>query len=314
LLGAEPLKTGDNGGNGRYLFPALDQRTGADSTWADTLDTLRAPREREQKFWDWRRSSPIRPVVFEDPGVVTEEVVQLHLEHRVVQRLLGRFTAQGFVHHDLSRACMAQSSDAVARVVLIGRLALYGPGAARLHEELVPISARWIDPVVRKGALVPYAREAHTRTLTLLNASFLEKHARTVPGEIVRQLQASAARDMDELLPQLEKRAEEHAAEAVTALGKRAQAESTAMKEILETQKKHIDQTVEKYGTDSQMTFGFREDELRQLDANRKYWQKRLTELRHELETEPQRIRGQYQVLARRIEPVGLVYLWPVMR
>ena len=98
------------------------------------MDTLRVPRPRDQKFWEWRRNSPIRPVVFEDPGVVTEEVVQFHLEHRVVQRLLGRFTAQGFVHHDLSRACMAQTSDAVARVILIGRLALYGPG--------LPVSTR----------------------------------------------------------------------------------------------------------------------------------------------------------------------------
>ena len=56
------------------------------------------------------------------------------LLERVVQRLLSRFTAQGFVHHDLSRACMAQTTDAVPRVLLIGRLALYGPGAARLHE------------------------------------------------------------------------------------------------------------------------------------------------------------------------------------
>ena len=86
------------------------------------MDTLRAPRPRDQKFWEWRRTSPIRPVVFEDPGV-DDEVVHLHLEHRVVQRLLGRFTAQGFVHHDLSRACLAQTSDAIPRVILLGRLA-----------------------------------------------------------------------------------------------------------------------------------------------------------------------------------------------
>jgi len=29
---------------------------------------------------------------------MTDEVVQLHLEHAIVRRLLGRFTAQGFVH------------------------------------------------------------------------------------------------------------------------------------------------------------------------------------------------------------------------
>ena len=35
------------------------------------------------------------------------------------------------------------------------RLCLYGPGAARLHEELVPVTARWTDPKVRKGLLSP---------------------------------------------------------------------------------------------------------------------------------------------------------------
>jgi len=43
----------------------------------------------------------------------------MHLEQRVVQRLLSRFTAQGLFHHDLSRACMAQTTDAVPRVLLL---------------------------------------------------------------------------------------------------------------------------------------------------------------------------------------------------
>lgn len=167
---------------------------------------------------------------------------------------------------------------------------------------------------MRKGKLTAYAREAQTRTLALLDSAFLEKHARAVPNEIVRQLQASAPRDMSELLPELKTRAEEYAAEAAAALAKRADAESAAMKEILETQKKHLDETVARHDRDDQMTFGFSEDERRQLDSNRKYWGKRLSELRRELETEPQRIRDLYEVRAQRIEPVGLVYLWPVTR
>ncbi len=108
LLGVEPLKvvgqdsdpvpatkTGSESYPTAFVFPALDQRRGGDASWASTLDALRTPREREQSFWDWRRDSSIRPVVFEDPGTMTDEVVHLHLEHRVVQRLLGRFLAGG---------------------------------------------------------------------------------------------------------------------------------------------------------------------------------------------------------------------------
>ena len=85
-------------------------------------------------------------MVFEDAGVLTDDTVHLHLEQRVAQRLLARFRSQGFVHHDLSRACLAQSADSIPRVVLLGRLTLYGKGAERLHEEVVTVAARWVEP------------------------------------------------------------------------------------------------------------------------------------------------------------------------
>lgn len=317
ILGATPLKASSNGdkpGPTPYVFPPLDQRPGADPSWADTMDSLRAPRPRDQKFWEWRRNSPIRPVVFQDPGVVTEEVVQLHLEQRVVQRLLGRFTAQGFVYHDLSRACLAQSSDPIPRVILIGRLALYGPGAARLHEELVPVTARWVDTMVRKGPLAPYGREAETRTLALLDESLLTAGARPIPDTVVRQLQTAAPRDTQELLPHLQTRCAEYIEDAKSLLQKRAETEAKQMLEILETQKKHLSETVARYERpEAQLRFQeFNEEERRQLESNHRYWGKRLSDLDKELGTEPERIRNLYEVRAQRIEPIGLVYLWPV--
>ncbi|HEY6395561.1 MAG TPA: helicase-related protein, partial [Candidatus Binataceae bacterium] len=100
----------------RYAISALDRQAG--SGWVVTTDTLRAKRQKDQNVFEWRREAPVRPVVFRDPNKVTDEVVQLHLEHPVVQRLLQRFLSQGFVHDDLSRTCLAQSRDSVARVVL----------------------------------------------------------------------------------------------------------------------------------------------------------------------------------------------------
>ena len=60
------------------------------------------------------------------------------------------------------------------------------------------------------------------------------------------------------------------------------------------------------------LDFGEDEDELYQLDANKRYWAKRLEQIREELKTEPGRIQDLYTVMATRVEPVGLVYLWPV--
>ena len=51
------------------------------------------------------------------------------------------------------------------------------------------------------------------------------------------------------------------------------------------------------------------------LDAgDQRALDKRMIELDGEIKTEPDRIRALYQVRAQRIEPVGLVYLWPVTR
>lgn len=145
-LGAEPLQqsAAPVGEPVRYVFPNLQTRQGNDPRWAATLDTLRTPKEREQTLYEWRREAPLRPVVFTPPTGFDGDTVQLHLSHRVAQRLLGRFLAQGFVYNDLSRACLAQSDDAIPRVVLLGRLALYGAGAARLHEQLLTVTARWL--------------------------------------------------------------------------------------------------------------------------------------------------------------------------
>ena len=49
-----------------------------------------------------------------------------------------------------------------------------------------------------------------------------------------------------------------------------------------------------------------------ELEANQRHWTKRLAAIDRELETEPNRIRELYQVKAQRIEPIGLVYLWPI--
>jgi superfamily II DNA or RNA helicase len=316
MMHADPLKPLPRGDDwdkpiDRFEFPALDQRQGADPTWAETMDTLRTPRQRDQKFWEWRRESPIRPVVFHDTGTMEKDVVHLHLEHRVVQRLLGRFTAQGFVHHDLSRACLSQSRDTISRVILMGRLCLYGPRAARLHEELVPVTARWIEPSLRKAALSPYGREAELKTLDLLESALLPTNLPGVNTVIETKLRHAAARDVEELLPYLIQRGRELGEGARIALAKRADQEATAMKTILDEQKKRLADTAARY-KDPQLSLDFNDEEQRQLESNQRHWDRRLHAIDQELAREPERIRALYEVRAERLEPVGLVYLSPV--
>jgi len=312
LLGADPLKEGkDEHGRPVWRFPSLDRRAHADPSWTATLDALRPPRRSDQKVAEWRREAPIRPVVFEDAGVVTEETVHLHLEQRVAQRLLARFRAQGFVHHDLSRACLAQAGDSIARVILLGRLSLYGAGAERLHEEIVPVTARWVDPKSRRGPLQAYARDAESKTLELLDRT-LARGVHTPGDTIQRRLLDHAAKDVEELLPQLAPRAEEMAASAVARLRLRGVREEKDLKEILERQHERVHEELVRHEREfKQLTLGFAEEEKRELEANMRSWRARLDQFHRDIEVEPKRVRDFYEVRARRVEPVGVVYLWP---
>jgi ERCC4-related helicase len=308
MVGAEPLAAQDSA---RWSFPALDKRHGADPTWAETMDTLRAPRARDQKPWDWRRDAPPRPIVFKDPGTLDNDVVHLHLEHRVVQRLLGRFRSQGFVHDDLSRACVGQTQDPIPRVVILGRLSIYGEGAARLHDEVVAMAARWVEPDLRKDGLKPFGSEAEERSVALLYQSLVDSQAAAVPDAVQKKLLASVKLDMAALLPHLKQRAESLADKARERLRARGEKEAKEMGAILEAQRARIEETAGRFSK-PQLMLQFDDDERRQIDADRRHWQKRLDSIGAELKTEPDRIQRVYDVKAVRVEPAGLVYLWPV--
>jgi len=113
------------------------------------------------------------------------------------------------------------------------------------------------------------------------------------------------------LLLHLELRGKELAEGARIALAKRSEQEATAMRTILEEQKKRVAETAGKF-KDPQLLLNFNDDEQRQLESNKRHWDKRLYTIDRELATEPARIRSIYEVKAQRIEPIGLVYLWPV--
>ena len=206
-----------------------------------------------------------------------------------------------------SRACLAQTRDAIPRVLLLGRLALYGPGAARLHEEIIVVTARWTDPAIRKSPLLPYAREAELKTMDLLEKALLSSGT---PNETIEAtLRHSVSRDIEELLPHLQERGLEYAKEATEKLSKRGEDESRQMRTLLESQRKHI---LEMKLEDSQRVLKFGDEELRQLNADRRHWNNRLDKLETELKDEPDRIKDIYRIRsAPRIEPVGIVYLWP---
>ena len=292
-----------------YIFPATADSLARDSGWAPAIDTLRPRRGRGVPTHEWRQKAQVRPVVFEDPGRLGDNAVHLHLEHRVAQRLLSRFTSQGLIHHDLAKACLASGPDSWIRVVLIGRLSVYGPGAARLHEEIVPITARWFYPEQRQGPLVPFQRDGEHTTLESLRVALDEAGRTTVADRVHEILQQSAQQDIADLLPHLEARADGALKRSENLLAERAEAESQSMVDLLKNQQTRIQETMG--GEGYQMPLGLDPAELRQYEADRRAWERRLQAIEQELESEPARIADSYSIRAHRVDPIGLVYLWP---
>ena len=67
----------------------------------------------------------------------------------------------------------------------------------------MPLAARWIEPSQRKNPLSPYASEAETRTLDLLERSLADAGRHAPDRPIQGKLLATAAKDIAELLPHL---------------------------------------------------------------------------------------------------------------
>jgi hypothetical protein len=254
----------------------------------------------------------LKAIAFEparDPktSVDAPDVVQVHLEHRLVRRLLSRFLSQGFTS-GLSRVCSIIGPNAQPRVVLIGRLALYGAGAVRLHEEILTVAAAWSDPDRRTVSLRPFGEHGEEATLDQLEQALREN--RTPPSAIVERLRAAAIRDAGDLEPELRRRAETRRAEVARELVAVGEQEAEALRKLLVDQSQRIAKREATFD-DRQLSLEFDPAEAEQARRDRRRWQAKYERLSQEIIAEPKRVRQSYEVIADRLEVVGLVHLWP---
>ncbi len=296
-----------------YRLDPSDPAFSKDAGWDDAFDDLRVrPRKRGERLGDWRRNAPIRSIAFEPPvlddGRDATDVVQVHLEHRLVRRLISRFLSQGF-QSNLSRFSVITGPGAQPRVVLMGRLAVYSAGAARLHEEIIPITAIWTESERGRKPLRALGESGEERTLNQLEDAL--RSAREAPASAIARIQALVAQDIADLTPALESIAGERLATVKTQLAKRGDEEARSLASLLELQRDRIGKAAKEFNPD-QLTLDLVPEERREREADRRHWQTRLARLEQELRDEPMRLRESYDVKAHRLEPVGIVYLWPV--
>jgi hypothetical protein len=279
-------------------------------SWDRTLDSLRAPRQSDEAEWQWRKR-PLQPVVFKPLARIGEDRVHLHLEHPVVQRLLSRFLSQGYGAHDLSRVTIVPNDrDGLVRVIAFGRISLFGPGASRLHDEVLSVGAQWLESR-GEGHLRPFADQADRRAFTTLEELLTEPgKLEPIPPHIQKRVLENAVTDFAALWPAVKAEAEAKAHDAKQKLTARGAQEARALKGIIEAQRQRIQKA-------QQLAFNFENptaNELDQLESERRHMKDRLKSIADELETEPLELEALYEVVLQRLEPVGLVYLWPTTR
>lgn len=304
-LGADPLKPlTDEEGQTVWEFPQLEQLLKAGPGWANTLDTLRSPRPRDAKLWEWRKTAPIRPVIFQDPGDLDRKRVHLHLEHRAVQRLLGAFKTHGF-HNQLSRACIVQTEKITQpHVVLLGRISLYNHSAGRLYDDLVRVTAIWSAADAPKILDEDASEGVWEAVLEALG------HPSAIDGQQENLIRRTAQRDVDMLDGVLRERVVQLEKDVKKRLRSRADNEARQMRRLLARQKDLLLQKINPDTTDQPVLPGIKEEQ-EQVKREQKHWEARLGQIDEEMETEPARVRTGYAVKASRFAPTAIVWLWP---
>ncbi|MCA9488578.1 MAG: DISARM system SNF2-like helicase DrmD [Myxococcales bacterium] len=275
-----------------------------DESWNGILDGMRADTPAD----GWRRQGPVKPVTFTAAHRLDADTVQLHLGHPLVKRLLARFLAQGFGHHDLSRCTViAAPGERLRRVVAFGRLVLFGDRAGRLHESLVEVAAN-----VRPDGSLEVFRERGTTTTLASLADRLADGPLLHPDRAVQaEVRRRASADFERLWTEVRARAEAEEAEARSALEARGAEEADALRAILDRQERAIHRTIDD-AQQYRLRFAPRDKaELEQFERDGSAMRARLGQIAEERAAEPEVLRRAYDVRLRRIEPVGLVYLWP---
>ncbi|TKC95801.1 DISARM system SNF2-like helicase DrmD [Polyangium fumosum] len=303
LAGAPPLKDAGKTSDGRatHELPALDR------SWDVTLDTLRPPRGRTEDFWEWRQKPP-QPVTFHPLASLSEGAEQLHLAHPFVKRILDRFLAQGFSAHDLSRVtAVVAPGESVVRVVGYGRLTLFGAGAARLHDQLVPLAAAWSGDA---STIKPYKDRATAVMAIASTEKLLASGGRAPNATLTKRIREHAETLFRALWPHLEAEADALAVEARQGLAERARREANDLRDLLLRQRTSIDKAEARLRQADLFELQDKEQK-RQVDLDLRHLDRRRAAAASELETEPRAIEALYEVRMSRLTPVGLVVAFP---
>jgi hypothetical protein len=287
-----------------FTLPALG------SDWEATLDTVRTARLHGEPTWEWRKR-PLLPVVFKPPKKLGTPVAHLHLAHPLVQRLLSRLFAQGYAAHDLSRVTVVRTDrDSRPRVLGFVRVSIFGHGAVRLHDDLLGVAGRFRD---FDEALVVGTEKSDKKAVENIEQLLAEATAlKSVAKDVRDKMAAAAPAHFAALWPHLQAEADAVLHDVERDLTRRGGEEASALARILDDQAIVGRRAIEANLAMDRAVLDA--DTRKQLDDEKAYLERRLAALPKERATEVAALKDHYRVLQRRVERVGLIYVWPETR
>jgi superfamily II DNA or RNA helicase/RNA-binding protein YhbY len=285
----EPVELSGTPSGTIFRMPALS------GSWARCLEGLRHPFTQQ-----------IRPITF-DHAVANgrDDVVLVHLNHRLVQMCLRLLRAEVWAQDDVKklhrvtvRTLPDDSIDGLA-VVVVSRLVVTGGNHHRLHEELTVSGGYLRDQNFRR-------EESVTRIQQWLD----QAQPLNAPAGLFDALRTRFSRSQDAILQTVDVRSKDRLKFLVNTLQARKQKEIENITAVLDELEKAIRSELSKDQQPEQMSL-FTEDERTQLRRDTASLEARLTRIPSEREQEAQAINIRYADFVDRTFPVAVVFLVP---
>jgi hypothetical protein len=166
-----------------------------------------------------------------------------------------------------------------------------------------------------KGHLEPFADRDDRKALDMLDRLLQASPSLDGVSAAVRErLRASASEDFAALWTHIKDEADHLAHDVEGKLKARGAHEAELLTRILEVQREAIKRAI---GGAEQLRLEFESEDRfqkEQFEKDLEYMEGRLGGIDRELKTEPKEIQKLYEVVLSKLEPVGLVYLWPETR
>lgn len=292
LAGKPPLKPVELDGVPNGMVFKMPTLTGS---WARCLEGLRHPHTQQQ-----------RPITFDHDVVRNrDDVVLVHLNHRLVQMCLQLLRAEVWAKNDVKKLHRVAVRTVPASILkspalaVVSRLVITGGAHHRLHEELVV-----------SGGYLKDSNFSQESSVTLVNQWLEEGVPHWAEAAVFSKFAAGFCNNEDAIARAVKARSTVRLRTLQDTLERKKQQEITNIITVLEELGCNIEQELLKEQQPEQLAL-FTEDERTQVRRDIEALKARLARLPQEKEQEVLAIRSRYRDFVDHTFPVAVIFLMP---